>query len=71
MPPTATLDSELTAVDVRRLANDSIRELMERLDTRDVPADFLCECGNLRCDERVRLTLSEYDETGPGFVRAH
>ena len=71
MPPTAPLDSELTATDVRRFANDSIRELMERLETRDVPADFLCECGDLRCDERVQLTLSEYDETGPGRVRAH
>jgi hypothetical protein len=62
--------STLSVVDVRRLANDSIRELMERLDTNDVPAEFLCECGDLRCDLKAAMTLAEYDET-PGGVRAH
>ena len=71
MTANGLLPAPLSVVDVRRLANDSIRDLMQSLDTRDVPAGFLCECGDLRCDRRVSLTLAEYDVTDAGSVRAH
>ena len=72
MSANARILSTLSAVDVRRLANDSIRDLTERLvETRDVPAEFLCECGDLRCDGRVSLMLHEYDTSLPGSVRVH
>ena len=28
----------------------------------DSPVPFICECGDARCSEIVRLTLEEYDE---------
>jgi hypothetical protein len=33
--------------------------------------EFLCECGDLRCLEFVKLTLDEYTDREPGSVVAH
>ena len=42
--------------------NCSIRALAESIDPYDSSAwQFLCECGEQGCDERVRVTLARYD----------
>jgi len=56
-------------------ANDRIahnetlfREVNERIEAgqwpteRDEPAAFRCECGSLRCNQMVELTLEEYED---------
>lgn len=59
-------------VDVRRVINDHIAEVATRLDdTLGEPFDFMCECGDLRCPEFVRMTLDEFRQTVAGDVRAH
>ncbi len=69
-PPMA---SAVSAVEVRRLANDATRDvaLIEFGHPALTACEFLCECGDLRCDQRVMLTLAEYGATEAGSVRAH
>jgi len=69
-PPTdAAFNS---AVAVRRFANETIKDTAQRFgDDSATVYEFLCECGDLRCRELVKLTLAEYDESDAGFVRAH
>ena len=43
-----------------REVNERINEGARRFDIRG-RTDFLCECANAACSERVRLTLAEYD----------
>ena len=60
------------AVDVRRFVNDSIKDTAQRLGGDSATVyEFVCECGDLRCWQLVRLTLAEYDGSDAGFVRAH
>ena len=62
----------VTVVDVRRLANDSIRDTALRFgDDSATVYEFLCECGDLGCPQLVELTLAEYEESRVGLVRAH
>jgi hypothetical protein len=69
LPTDESIDS---AVDVRRFANDAIRDAARRFDGWPVTTfDFLCECGDLRCDRIVKLTPAEYDRTKAGSVRDH
>jgi hypothetical protein len=73
MTTTSIETPNASAVDVRRLVNDSIRGVGSgfRPDEAGAALDFLCECGDLRCRRSIRLTLAEYDATQPGFVSAH
>jgi hypothetical protein len=41
-----------------RKANDRIYETLASMGTED--GDFLCECGEQGCSERVQITLREY-----------
>jgi hypothetical protein len=62
-----------SAVAVRRLVNDAIRETANDLQLRsgDERFEFVCECGDLRCRRHVTLVLADYDATEPGSVTAH
>jgi hypothetical protein len=43
--------------------NRSIRDLAAKVDPNDVsPWEFVCECGEEDCSERVGLALARYDE---------
>jgi hypothetical protein len=43
--------------------NDRIRALAARVDPHDVSKwEFVCECGERGCTERVGLPLDRYDE---------
>ena len=42
--------------------NRSIRDLAAKVDPHDASAwEFVCECGEEGCTERVRLPLASYD----------
>jgi hypothetical protein len=57
---------------LRRFANDWIRTVaIRRARDAGTVVEFLCECGDLRCQRLVDLTLSEYDALPPGAVLAH
>ena len=50
-------------MDVKRLfgrVNDSIRSIASE-GPEDETWEFMCECADVRCRERVVLTLSEFD----------
>jgi hypothetical protein len=47
---------------VFREVNERLRKLADRFDPAGRPMDMVCECGNVRCDERIRLTPAEYEE---------
>jgi hypothetical protein len=61
-----------SATGLRRFANDSIRDVAAR-SQRDASTvlEFLCECGDLRCRQLVKLTLGDFGARTPGSVRAH
>ncbi len=44
-----------------RLANEALYRRFRELGTADL-APFLCECGNHRCTQTIRLKLEEYGE---------
>lgn len=54
--------SRSEVANTRRVMNDSIANGAERLDHdgNGVDFEFFCECGNLRCDEKMRLTVAQY-----------
>jgi hypothetical protein len=45
-----------------RNANERIRELAEGFSLVTEQADFVCECGNASCTERVQMPLATYEE---------
>jgi hypothetical protein len=47
---------------VFREVNERLRELGESFSMVAEVADFVCECGNSTCTERVQMTLSEYEQ---------
>jgi hypothetical protein len=47
-----------------RAVNEGIAEASERFESEE--AEFLCECGDARCDHRIEVSLEEYEE-----VREH
>lgn len=60
------------AIGVRRLANDSIAERAAAFhDAPDALVEFVCECGDLACQDAVTLTLAEYRATTPGSLVGH
>jgi hypothetical protein len=46
---------------VFREVNERLRELGESFSVVSELADFVCECADTSCTERVRLTLAEYE----------
>jgi hypothetical protein len=44
-----------------RRANEALHGRFQELGTDDL-APFLCECGDDRCTQTIRLTLEEYEE---------
>lgn len=47
---------------VFREVNERLRELGEGFSMVSDLADFVCECGNTSCTERVRMTLAAYEK---------
>lgn len=45
-----------------RAINERIRELAGRFAVGPDPVDFICECSDETCVERVALTIEQYDE---------
>jgi hypothetical protein len=45
-----------------RSVNEQIESLNERFGVPSELADFVCECADERCAERVTLTLGEYED---------
>jgi hypothetical protein len=66
------VEASLSAVGVRRFANEAIRDAAYVV--AESPAatfQFLCECGDLRCDGLVTLTVAQFERSEPGSVLAH
>ena len=42
--------------------NARIREIADRSSARTDDWDFMCECGDPACHERVTLSVAEYEE---------
>ena len=65
-------DGKAEATEVRRFANDSIRDVARRCGADpETVYEFMCECGDLRCRQLVLLTVAAYDASEPGSVRHH
>jgi hypothetical protein len=47
--------------DFFRSVNEEIQSLAERHGTDSHEYDFICECSDTSCTEKVRLTLTEYE----------
>ena len=47
---------------VFREVNDRVESLAQGFRIDDEPLDLLCECGNARCVERIRMSAAEYRE---------
>ena len=47
---------------VFREVNERLRDLGEGFSLVSDLADFVCECGNTSCTERVRMTLADYEK---------
>jgi hypothetical protein len=45
-----------------REVNERLRELGDAFNTVTEEADFVCECGDGSCTERVRMPLRDYEE---------
>jgi hypothetical protein len=50
--------------EIARDVNDHIREVLWAFDASD--GDFLCECDQLDCTERITLAVSTYDALRDG-----
>ena len=71
-PPHAGVKSFAVEADARqwRVAENEciVRDVNERLQEGherfrlEGPQEFLCECGDIGCEERTRLTLAEYEQ---------
>jgi hypothetical protein len=59
------------ASSVRRLVNDEILNAASRYDDETAVFVFVCECGNLKCRDLVKMTQADYRATKPGTVVAH
>ena len=69
--PTRTLYGATAAVSLRRLVNDEILYTASRFDEGSTAFEFLCECGDLRCREYVKMTRAAYAKTAAGSVVGH
>lgn len=61
------------AISVRRFANDEIARVGSGLDDLDEghQFEFLCECGDLSCNQFAKMTVAQYRALPPGHVVAH
>ena len=58
---------------IYREVNERVLELNDRFGTVEGPIDFVCECGNGGCVERIELMREEYERvraSGRRFVVA-
>lgn len=69
-PSTRELGIE-AAVMLRRFVNDELARVASRFDWNGREYEFVCECGNLRCDGIVKLTLADFRATRPRSVVGH
>lgn len=66
------VEASLSAVGVRRFANEAIRDAASVVaESPGSRFQFLCECGDLRCDGLVTLTLEQFEQSEAGSVLAH
>jgi hypothetical protein len=64
--------SHEAAVAIRRFVNDEIARVATSFDGNDGSEfEFLCECGDLACQELVHMPLAAYAATPPGSVVGH
>jgi hypothetical protein len=47
---------------VFREVNERIETLAQTFDLRSEPLDFICECGDASCVERIHMTHAEFEE---------
>jgi len=66
---TGLAESVSAVVDVRRLVNDANRKIA--VENGQAAFHFLCECGDLGCQQRILLAIAAYDSMDAGSVRAH
>jgi hypothetical protein len=52
-----------------RDVNERIREISDTFGQRDATYDFLCECSDPECAERVVLTAAEYEHVRADSTR--
>ena len=45
-----------------REVNERIEDLAESFDLKTQPLDFVCECGDANCMERLSMTRAEYEQ---------
>jgi len=45
-----------------RQVNERIEDLAESFDLKTQPLDFVCECGDANCMERLTMTRAEYEQ---------
>lgn len=46
---------------VFRQINERLNELAEKFGSPGEPMDLICECGNVHCDERIRVGGEDYE----------
>jgi hypothetical protein len=44
-----------------REVNERVRELQEDFGLADEPIDFVCECAMIDCNERISMSIGEYE----------
>ena len=47
---------------VFREVNERIENLAETFDLHEQPLDFICECGDAACVERIHMTHAEFEQ---------
>jgi len=45
-----------------REVNERVRDTQETFDVGRDEAEFVCECGDASCVDRIRMTLAKYEE---------
>jgi hypothetical protein len=44
-----------------REINERLKEMQETFDVLEDTSEFVCECGNVECTDRIELSLPEYE----------
>jgi hypothetical protein len=45
-----------------RRVNERVEEVNRAFESMFGTADFFCECGDIECMEKIRMTIAEYEE---------
>jgi hypothetical protein len=58
---------------VRRIVNETTYDMAVRQGAdRDLPLEFMCECGRVECSDQIVLLLRQFDRSSPaGSFVAH